>query len=156
MLCSMQLKWNLIWHAQWSSKLAVLQAWWNLQDGIQIPATAQHWHISSFCFVPDSLCISAFLDERILHPLLEFQALAKFSKPSIVKFSWFALRVAKVRLLLLISAILVHDFSTLFWHTTIGTKSKVSRIKPIIRMAVFKNKLLDAVINSACYYDTEY
>lgn len=64
----------------------------------------------------------------------------KFSKPSLVKFSWFALRVVKVRLLLLISAVLVHDFSTLFWHTTIGTKSKVSRIKPIIRMAVFKNK----------------
>lgn len=34
-----------------------------------------------------------FLDERFLHPILEFQAAAKFCKPSLVTFSWFTLTV---------------------------------------------------------------
>lgn len=42
--------------------------------------------VSPFCFGPASF-ISAFLDERFLHPVLVFQALAKFCKPALAKFS---------------------------------------------------------------------
>lgn len=42
--------------------------------------------VSLFCFGPSS-CISAFIDEKFLHPVLVFQALAKFCKLALDKFS---------------------------------------------------------------------
>lgn len=47
--------------------------------------------ISSFC--SRLIYFSFFLDERFLHPILEFQAVAKFYKPSLVTFSWSTLTV---------------------------------------------------------------
>lgn len=52
--------------------------------------------VSPFCFGPAS-CISAFLDERFLHPVVVFQALAKFCKPALVKFSLITWTVVKNR-----------------------------------------------------------
>lgn len=42
--------------------------------------------VPPFCFGPASF-ISAFLDERFLHPVLVFQALAKFYKLALAKLS---------------------------------------------------------------------
>lgn len=42
--------------------------------------------VSPFCFGPAS-CISAFIDERFLHPVLVFQTLAKFCEPALAKCS---------------------------------------------------------------------
>lgn len=98
---SMQWKWNLIWHAQKSNKLAVSEVWWNLEDGIQ-HQQLQRTSIFYCCYFILLFCsrfmyFSFFLDERFLHPVLEFQALAAFCKPSLVKFfSWLTLTVVKV------------------------------------------------------------
>jgi len=98
---SMQLKWNLIWHAQRSNTWAVSEVWGLLKDGIQHQQlqTTSTFFCSHFILLFCSSLIvyfSFFLDERFLHPVLKFQALAKFYKPSLVKYSWFTLTVVEV------------------------------------------------------------
>lgn len=98
---SMQLKWNLIWPAQRSNKWAESEVWWNLKEGVQHqqPQRTSTFHscyfILLFCSRPVGY-FGFFYMKRFLHLVLQFEALAKLCKPSLVKFSWFMLRVAQV------------------------------------------------------------
>lgn len=112
---SMQLKWNWIWDAQRGGGcvrgVVALRMRLNTSScrGPAHPSVA----VSPFCFGPAS-CISAFLDERFLPPVLVFQALAKFCKPALAKCSWFPWAVFKNRRAALpIIRILMHCSSSL-------------------------------------------
>lgn len=86
--------------------------------------------------------------------MLEFQALAKFYKPSLVQFSRFALTVVKVNNRTALAT--KRYFSARFQHTAVVhcyNHQKHSEQDQVNNQnnSFFKQILLDAVINLVCY-----